>query len=636
MLKILLLGPPAILFDDSPLAIQRRQVRTLLYFLAAKPEGVERSDLLLHFWPNTDESTARRQLRELLSKLRSQIPGDEILKTDHDRIWLNKDAVYVDMLHFQSLIQPAQNYGEASRKNNVLPDNLVEMLERAVDLWRAPAFLAGARISNIQEFDDFMEKIASSLELAKLQSLEQLANHFTDSGELDKAIQYIKKALEVDIYNEVLQNQLNDLYYKTGRSSEAQSFYSFLKKIYQQEFDDIPPQSLRMSMDEISHTPSVNKKIIRADNAVKKSASRFLIGRVKELETMTTAFEQGGVILVNGEVGSGKTHFIRYFCSTLVDKPRVLYIHCRAEDENLPLQPFINIIQEFMTQEDWKTLDVRWLKALSVLVPDIIPKTSTIQPLPLSEWPSAEARLELFEALYHLLVSSSRSTRIILVLDDFQWSDIDTLQALMYLSRQQLFINTCFLVMVSRLEIQNPRIHHLLFSDKNHNIFSRITLKPFSTTETATLAEHILEKNPSLDFSRRLHKATGGNPLFITETLRALIEIHGEDHPFRQEEIPLADSLVDIIQEKQGNLSDISMEILSAAAVCGMEFQYDVLEYLHLCSQDVLVKCLEELEDRQFIHPTTNTGPTRQYAFNHNLIRDSLIKQLSLARECYL
>jgi DNA-binding SARP family transcriptional activator len=631
MLKILLLGPPAILFNDRPLTIQRRQLRTLLFFLASKPEGVGRIELIIRFWPGTDESKARRQLRELLSKLRSQFPDEGILKTDQDRIWLDKNKVYVDMLHFQSLVQPAQNFGETNRKNNILPENLVEMLERAIDLWRSPAFLADIRVSNLSEFDSWMEETASSLELSRLQSLERLADHYSDANDFEKAIYYVQKALVTDNLNDKLHEQLLSLFYKAGRISEAQSYYSFLMEFYQREFGDIPPLSLRMTMDEVSRAPIDRRKDVSVIKPTSRSASRSLIGRTNDLETITSMYDQGGMILVTGEVGSGKTHFVRNFCASLEEHPRILYIHCRVQDENLPLQPFINMIREFMTRDDWEPLDNRWQIALSILVPDIIRKSSSIQSM--DDRDSKEARLELFDALDHLLISASRSSRLVLVLDDIQWSDIDTLQALMHLSRQKFFANNCFLILVSRLEIENPKIQRLLLQDDGNHEITRMILQPLSLSDTGVLAERILGQASSQDFYRRLHKATGGNPLFITETLNALIETYGKDYPYHLEDIPLAENISDIVKEKEENLSDISIEVLSAAAICGMEFQSDVLEYLNLCSPEILVKCLEELERKKFIHPTTNTGAPRQYAFNHNLIRESLLKELSPARE---
>lgn len=630
MLKILVLGPPAILIDDQPLDIQRRQLRTLLFYLACQQDGVGRGELLTCFWPDAKETDARRQLRELLSKLRAQLPGADDLQTDHDRVWLNKQTVYTDIQDFLTLIQPAQSILDVSDKNATLSDSLVESLEKAVAIWRSPSFLAGARISNTREFDDWLQQKASSLEYYRLQSLESLANHFTTTREVDKAIFYVHKALEADTLNEFLQTQLLSLLYSTGRISEAQTYYSYLKELYRREFNTDPPVILRNTMDEVTKSPYEGRTRQLGQELWHKPGKKFYVGRVQELEKIESTYETGGILIVSGEIGSGKTHFVQQFYAGLNEKPRLFYTNCQSEDTNLPLQPIINLIKNYITPEDWEHLEKRWLKSLSILVPDIIQKTQTGHEF--SDSSSKEGRGELFEAIHQLFLSASRNSRLLLVLDDMQWSDQDTFEALMYLFQQRFFGTCCFCTIITRTEIQDHQIYHILFNSDEHKEIPRISLGPLTRPETSGLAKHLLGKTLAEGFIDRLYKATGGNPLFIIETINTLLISINKIPDSSQEDIPLTDSLSAIILEKEKYLSSSAREVLSIAAVYGMEFQFDVLEQMRFCESGLLVHCLEELEEKQFIHPLSGSGSLAQYAFNHNLIRDSLISRLSQAR----
>ncbi len=634
MLKILVLGPPAILLNDKPLTIQRRQIRTLLYFLACHADGMDRGTLLTHFWPQATESDGRRQLRELISKLRAQIPDREVLEKRVDRIWLNKDFVYSDALHFQSLVQPAMDFYVTNRAKSTLPTELIEMMERAVALWRAPTFLAGARISNTPEFESWQRGTASKMELLRLQCLERLGDHYANTGDLDRAVQYLQKALEADTLNDVLQAQLLSLLYSAGRVSEAQTYYSYLMDLYQREYDDVPPPNIQFAFDKVSfETPGKRNTPLQAEPG-KRSGNHGFIGRTKELEAVTNKYETGGCVFVTGELGVGKTRFVQHFCNTLDHFPRVMQIHCRAQDENAPLQPLINMIRHYVKREDWARLDKRWLRSLSYIIPDVFPQTESTHPI--SEWSSDEAREELFESLFHLFDACKKASPLILVFDDIQWCDIDTLHALMFLSTRNLFANPGLLILLSRGEFRNLKSRNSFFNDTHHHFVTRINLKPFPLFETTLLLNQLLPHEATQDFCRNIQKSTGGNPLFIIETLQFLTNRYGPDLTGFYGEIPLVDNLSEIIQGKIDSLSHGTREVLSACAVCGMEFQYDLLAYLQIRKQEELVNDLEELEIREFIHPIKSSGYSGKYAFNHNLIRDSVLNSISPARECLL
>lgn len=634
MLKILVLGPPAILLNDRAITIQRRQLRTMLYFLACHPDGIGRGNLLSYFWPQSTESDGRRQLRELLSKLRSQIPESNILETGSDRIWLNQDLVYSDAQHFQSLIQPARDFHGNSQNSNLLSADVAEMLERAASLWRSPSFLAGARISNTPEFENWQRETSSKLELFRLQCLERLGNHYAATGNLDKAILFVQKALETDPVNEVLQAQLLTLLNSAGRVSEAQTYFSYLQDLYQREYDTPPPMPVQLALEEFSQE-TVGRKIDRLTMELpKKKGGHGFIGRSKELETLGNLFETGGVVFVTGKMGMGKTRFIRHFCNTLYHHPRVMHIHCRAQDENTPLQPLIYLIKQYIKREDWINLENRWLKSLSFLAPDVFRQKESTHPI--HEWPSTEAREELFESIYHLLESCGRSSRLVLVFDDLQWCDLDTLHALMYLSNRELFGERGVLILSSRTEIQQLKARQGLISEKHHHFLSRISLKSLNQLETGFLISQVLTQEPTQEFIQRFHKATGGNPFFIVETIQYLVNLFGSDLSNFRDPIPLADNLSEILEERVRALDPKTLEVLSAGAGCGLDFQFDILAHLQICKPESLVQALEELETQGFIHPVKTIGISGQYAFHHSLIRDLILKQISPAREILL
>ncbi len=633
MLEILVLGPPAILLDGKPLVIQRRQLRTLLYFLACQPDGVGRGELLNRFWPETKETDARRQLRELLSKLRGQLPFPEILQTDHDRVWLNKEAVYTDIWDFFQCIKPIQSILDTSIDNPALSETLITDLEKAISLWRSSNFLSGVRISNTHEFDNWMQEKASTLEYYRLKCLELLADHFSAVGDVDRAILFLNKALEADALNDSLQARLISLLYNSGRINEAQTYYSHLKHLYQHEFYSEPPDLIRVAMDGITRSPFESQNMT-SGTMPRAVNPHVFIGRVSELERLEKEYLTGTVLMIVGEIGSGKTRLVQQFYNSLHVKPRLLLAACQEGEEYLPLQPLIRLIRNEVTRNDLELLDSRWLKPLSILIPDIIRRTSFTQIE--TEISSQDGREELFEALYHLFRTFGRVKRILIVLEDVQWCDTDTLEALMFLERKFLFKEYGLGIFTTRTEIKNTHIETVLLDKKPHPGLPKIELGPLSLKDTSQLIEQLTGQTPTESLLERIYRATGGNPLFIHETMDAILLSSGDLNTFEDENIPLGDNLSNIFIEKEKNLTIQARELLYGAAVYGMEFQFDILVHIHSLDTANLVRCLEELEEKKFIHPIRNSGVPGHYAFNHSLIRDSLIARLSPARLCHL
>ncbi len=112
---VLLLGPPAVYAHEQPFQIKRRQIRSMLYYLACQREMISRAALALLFWPDELEEASRRHLREALSKLRAQLPHPDLLVTEQDRVGLNPELVNSDVLAFEDL------YAQTARLCSQIP-----------------------------------------------------------------------------------------------------------------------------------------------------------------------------------------------------------------------------------------------------------------------------------------------------------------------------------------------------------------------------------------------------------------------------------------------------------------------------------------------------------------------------------
>ena len=150
-LRVHLLGSPRVEWAGRRLVIPRRQVRALLFRLAARLETIHRDQLCFLFWPDVPDRTARRNLTHLLTHLRRGLPKPQLLWISNDQIGLNTSDVWSDVAAFEQLCAVPQP-GTSSRHKQPGPSGAgTQALERAADLYQG-AFLTGFSLPSSQEF----------------------------------------------------------------------------------------------------------------------------------------------------------------------------------------------------------------------------------------------------------------------------------------------------------------------------------------------------------------------------------------------------------------------------------------------------------------------------------------------------
>src|SRR5215204_3771023 len=103
-LAVNVLGPHQLMLADAPIALARRQMRALLYRLAAALQPVAREQLYFLLWPDIPDAAARRNLTVLLNQLRQALPTPTAIKSQGDALVLDRAHFEVDSVTFLELI----------------------------------------------------------------------------------------------------------------------------------------------------------------------------------------------------------------------------------------------------------------------------------------------------------------------------------------------------------------------------------------------------------------------------------------------------------------------------------------------------------------------------------------------------
>jgi DNA-binding SARP family transcriptional activator len=206
-LNITLLGPPQLSLLGTPLPLPRRQLRALLYRLAATLQPVSREQLCFLLWPDIPEAAARRNLTVLLNQLRQTLPAG-LMRTQRDSVRLDPGRVSVDTVAF------AEASALAAQRAEIGP------LAEAVQRYGGP-FLHDFTLPTSAEFDAWVSQERQHWERRYLDALAMLVDRHAAGGAFPQAIAAAQSALAVDELAEDMHRHLIALYAASGDRASA-------------------------------------------------------------------------------------------------------------------------------------------------------------------------------------------------------------------------------------------------------------------------------------------------------------------------------------------------------------------------------------------------------------------------------
>lgn len=623
-LEILLLGPPEIRRNGKPLEIKRRLLRTLLYYLACQSAPVGRGELIVLFWPETNEETARRNLRETLSKLRAQLPDPELIRTENDRVCLDWDRVRADVREYQGHLNQIGRILRV-KSSAPFPESIFQTMLKAARLWRGSRFFAGGRLPQSLEYNNWFEEYSQQMELSRQHLLERLGEHFVNLGDNQTAILWFRKAVENDPLNQELHYQILDCLSVIGQRSEALAYCNYLNALFTREQVE-PSFLLRKLCEKIHSNAEMPLPTRRPPWAVSLSLQVPFVGRERELDLLRRIYQRGGGVLLRAEPGGGKSRLAHETYQLLEPPPRVFIAVCRPMESAMPYQALVDMLRQFVTLQDWQQFDPSVYAPLFGLLPEL----ERIHPENgLSRNLGEVSKVSIYEALYHVLDRLCAQQRLYWVFDDAQWSDEPSLGFLLYLLERNFFEGRGLLIISTRFEQSNDYLRAFLRDPHFREVLTQLDLPSLTEDEVTQIARYVLGSEPPEGLGAALLRAVGGNPLFILESLRAML-----DSPQQPGEkiLPLPVSLQKIYREKQRQLSPDTQAVLHAAAILGDPIRPEQLEAVTSLEPAQVTTALEELEQAGILKAGSEFLPGVIYGFCHEKIREAILRDLSAAR----
>jgi DNA-binding SARP family transcriptional activator len=576
------------------------------------------------FWPRASESSARRNLRQYLFRLRKVLepidPEGDLLEVDGSQIRLNPQIpITTDVAKFERCLRT---------------DAAIDDLYHALTLYR------GDLLEEL--YDEWCVEPRARLRRAYLVALKRLTLQLQAEGCIEEAILYVEKFIGEEPLDEEAHRLRMTLVSSAGDRTRALAHYQDLKTLLQVELQTEPSPETNALAQAIQHgtqirhetpTPTDQRHILPSP----ADRSQFpLVGRESELarilELAKAAVQGNGAwILISGESGVGKTRLLEEYLGLQAPGLK-LSTACHELEAMLPYASLRHLLEQAFSH--WPVNEASqqpaWLPSLAGIVPALRAKFPF-----LPAWGTGlEAQVRLTAAYNQLilgLAEQAENRPIHWILDDLHWADNPTWE---FLGRVTVQMQSMPLLIIGlcRLEDLPAGREKLIERLERNGHISHLKLEDLTIEQTAELTSRVRRGDPPDSLLlQRLYQETGGNPLFIIETVRALDEgqrlptlpISSGSRPILK--VPL--SIQRVIEARLDRLHPDSRELLATASLIGRPFYADLLQTITEHASEEIVAWIEEWTQRGLIRETDGC-----YTFTHERIREVAQSGMSQAR----
>lgn len=657
--------------------------RALLAYLAVESDRPQHRETLAGLlWPDVPEPHALNNLRRALFDLRQAIGDSEVapfLTITRRTIHFHLDqSTWLDVAAFEQGSHASE----------------LGALEQAVALYRGP-FLAGFSLKESSLFEEWQLLRQQRYAQLAQDALYRLATQCAADGAYQRGQAHVRRLLELEPWDEAAQSLLLRLLTLDGRRSEALAQYEAFRRRLAQELQAEPSAELTSAYDQLraeqwastSWASTVQSRALEVTESVTPSC----VARERELARLEGWLADalrghGRVAFITGEAGSGKTallnEFVRWALSTY-DQVGVVGGVCSTHSgQGDPYQPFRDILQRLTGDiEAYRASGVLspaeahrlWgilpeaLRALVEHGPDLIGSFVDGQTLALraEAFTSAHApwRARLTEIIQHagqsqqpaavhsqltaVLVALAQTRPLILIIDDVQWADAETLDLLFHLGRR--LSATRLLVLCAHrpgdVAQDGDQRHPLTAVIQEVQRFTGETPINLDKADGRRFIDGLLDATPNrlgADFRQTLYRHTNGHALFTVELLN---DLQARGGLVRDEtgQLVTGQSLdwarlparvEAVIAGRISRLSAPQQHLLQAASVEGGEFTAGVVAEAIGWAEDEVVHALsaEAIQPDPLVVATRidRVGAHRllRYRFRHALFETYLYQRL--------
>jgi pimeloyl-ACP methyl ester carboxylesterase/sugar-specific transcriptional regulator TrmB len=413
--------------------------------------------------------------------------------------------------------------------------------------------------------------------------------------------------------------------------------------------------ALNTVKEQVSSFPLLAAHITRIERSLP-----IFVGRQDELKQLEQSLEKvregkGSTIIINGQAGIGKTRLVDELIHNALTN-NIKVIKCNCSQDSVPLLPIKKIFKEIFNLSGDENSDVRrkiikeqmkdsdsQFMALLPFIDNLISNNSFKFETISGQLGTAEDLAfllkseSLLENLAKVIVTFSSKKSLILFIDDMHLADSSSLKLFKNIARNIENSNLLLLgayrstgIITTFEGVVHP-LYDTLEILSNESLSQNIELKRLTQSDCTKLINTMLGIY-DYNFEKLIYEETEGNPFFILETLKFLINkkllvLKGEKWELtkRLSEIELPHTIRDVISRRIYILREGERDIIDCASVVGEHFTSDLIEDITGLNSLQVLKRLNKIERKyQLIH-----SDDEKYWFDHSKIREFLYQDIT-------
>lgn len=617
-LTLHLLGAPEAHIAGVPLALHHQKARALLYYLAATGQPFTRDYLATLLWSELPESNARHSLRSSLYYIRQALLARgicEALIGNNDLISLKLNDAACDITIFRSLLAEGSEHA----------------LANAIKLYHGP-FLQGFTVTGAPQFEEWQRFEANTLALAFLNALQRLTAWAEERQDWQQAIIYVQHMVQIEPLAEETQRRLIRLYIRTGAIGQALRQYHTFETELRHELGLSPSSETRALLTEELGTnygmpAQAGQQPYRSQSARRVPEEMPFVGRDEVFgKLLSLSLEvssgRGSTVLLQGEDGAGRSRLLHELAASRhTGQPSWLVLQgsCSPFDDLLSYGPFLEAFQNAEPGD------------LSDLLFDV------------HNVDAGEQQRFLWSVLQALQMLT-RSTPLLLTIDDLQWANSPTLHLFGFLATRLRHLPVLLVGTVQRAE-SLPALQRLVTLGRRHGDVHLLSLHPLTEEDVKTLSSRLdidtgSDAWAAATFSSWLYERSNGSPFILTEIiaqLQAEAILIARENNLRLDigrwrrwraTFTLPETTHDLVAWRLANLSPPARKVLDVLAVANLPLPYKLLREFPGIQSAQFLTAIEELEARGLV---IEAG-AELVALPHHLLRETLLHALSQLR----
>lgn len=365
--------------------------------------------------------------------------------------------------------------------------------------------------------------------------------------------------------------------------------------------------------------------VSRQDPSSTQMPSAF-VGRdasLAQMEDMLAAALEGhGLVLaLSGEAGVGKSTLIQAFASRLGPGISLIRATAQPHASAAPFKPFADLLSQLLKLDGLAAADRKAAlkKSMTALGLHQQGHESALHDLldlevPSESWSGLAPLLrhgQIGAAVMRVLQAESRRRRLVVVLEDLQRADSATIELVGQLGRT-IARHPLLVIVAFRPELV-PAWHL-------RKGYQQLRLARLSDEDTRALVMRLLGDLVPRRVQQKLVGWSKGNPLFVRESVRAMVEAGAAGDSEAAARIEVPPSVGAVIAARIDRLPSSAKRTLLAASVLGKQFAFDVLLEVVGTAESDLVSQLNILVAAEFVHHLHLLG--RTYGFDHGLFQE--------------